>query len=102
MPKAKVKKRDTSGWRPYSERRLGIGQVHGNTHPAAKMTAPYVRALRLRAAKIRGTPKAFGFINREAEKKGVTRSAICAALYGDTWSSEPYALKKRKKQRSLH
>jgi hypothetical protein len=102
MPKAKAKKRDTSGWRPYAERRLGIGQVEGETHPAAKMTAKYVRALRLRAASLRGTPKAVGFINREAEKKGVTRSAICAALYGDTWTSVPFALKKKKKQRSLH
>jgi hypothetical protein len=102
MPKSKAKKRDTTGWRPYAERRLGIGQVQGETHPAAKMTAKYVKGLRQRAMSLKGTPKAVGFINREAEKMGVTRSAICAALYGDTWTSVPFALKKKKKQRSLH
>ena len=97
-----AKRKRKSTWRPWSERRLGIGQVEGDTHPQAKMTSRYVLSLRKRAAAIKGTEKAVGFINREAEQMGVTRSAICAALYGDTWKSLPHALKKRKKQRSLH
>lgn len=104
MPKrskaAKRQRKDT--WRSWSERRIGIGQVKGETHPQAKMTSRYVLSLRRRAAAIKGTDKAVGFINREAEERGVTRSAICAALYGDTWKSLPNALKKRKGQRSLH
>jgi hypothetical protein len=97
-----AKRQRRSTWRPWAERRLGIGQVHGDTHPQAKMTSRYVVGLRRRAAKVKGTPKAVGFINREAEEMGVTRSAICAAIYGDTWKSLPNALKKRKGQRSLH
>jgi hypothetical protein len=101
VPKrAKRKRKET--WRPWSERRIGIGQVHGETHPQAKMTSRYVLSLRRRALAVKGTEKAVGFINREAEQMGVTRSAICAALYGDTWKSLPHALRKRKKQRSLH
>jgi hypothetical protein len=91
-----------STWRPWSERRLGIGQVEGDTHPHAKMTSRDVKALREKARAIKGPPKARGFINREAERLGVTRSAVCAALYGDTWTSLPGALKKRSGQRSLH
>ena len=99
---ATIKRKRKSTWRPWSERRLGIGQVHADTHPQAKMTSRYVVGLRRRAAAVKGTPKAVGFINREAEVMGVTRSAICAAIYGDTWKSLPHALKKRKRQRSLH
>lgn len=74
------------------KKRKGLGQVHGETHAAAKLTEAIVRDLRRRA---RGEKYEGGLVVRSAERYGVARSAISNAIHGVTWSHLPGAVSKR-------
>lgn len=74
------------------QKRRGMGQVHGETHAAAKLTEAIVLSLRARAGALKYPG---GMMYRAAERHQVAVSAISNAIHGVTWAHLPGAIKKR-------
>ena len=64
----------------------GSGQVHGESHPAARLTAEKVTVMR-RALLGMAAPLRRGFIHKWAKRFGVTASAVSLAVHGRRWRS---------------
>lgn len=65
--------------RRWVERRHGLGQVAGEDHPAARLTAAQVVRARQRIAALRTT------LTAEAARCGVPVNTLSQAVNGTTW-----------------
>lgn len=68
------------------------GQVHGEKHPAAKLTDAIVLELRFGVRRVKYPD---GYVTQKAEDLRVSPSAISNAVHGVTWSHLPGAVAKR-------
>lgn len=79
-----MKHRSSGHFRKNGERRRdGLGQVRGETHPAAKFSAEDIALARLLAAD-RSQPK--GWITAFAAARGARCASLVMAIGGQTWA----------------